>query len=109
MKRVLFLGTAIVLTVMTATQTVWASLRQAGALSLRISTGTRSAGMGDAFVGLADDYSAMHFNPAGLGRYPMSPDWLTHPLPKGLGPVRQIALLRNNVPDMNYQRYDIWA
>ena len=109
MKRVLFLGAAIVLSITTATQTVWASLRQAGALSLRISTGTRPAGMGDAFVGLADDYSAMHFNPAGLGRYPMSPDWLTHPLPKGLGPIRQIALLRNNVPDMNYQRYDVWV
>ncbi len=109
MKRVLFLGAAIGLSIMMATQTVWASLRQAGALSLRISTGTRPAGMGDAFVGLADDYSAMHFNPAGLGRYPMSPDWLTHPLPKGLGPIRQIALLRNNVPDMNYQRYDVWV
>jgi len=109
MKRVFFLGAAIVLSITTATQTVWASLRQAGALSLRISTGTRPAGMGDAFVGLADDYSAMHFNPAGLGRYPMSPDWLTHPLPKGLGSIRQIALLRNNVPDMNYQRYDVWV
>lgn len=109
MKRVLFLGAAIALSILMTAQTVWASLRQAGALSLRISTGTRSAGMGDAFVGLADDYTAMHFNPAGLGRYPMSPDWLTHPLPKGLGPVRQIALLRNNVPDMNYQRFDIWA
>ncbi len=109
MKRVLLTGAVFALSMVATVQTVWASLRQAGALSLRISTGTRPAGMGDAFVGLADDYSAMHFNPAGLGRYPMNPDWLTYPLPKGLGPVRQIALLRNNVPDMNYQRYDVWV
>ncbi len=108
MKRVLVFGTAIVLSI-AAVQTVWASLRQAGALSLRISTGTRPAGMGDAFVGLADDYTATHFNPAGLGRYPMSPDWITYPAPEREGPIRQLALLRNNVPEQNYRRYDVWA
>ncbi len=109
MKRVLFLGLAIALSFMTTAQTVRASLRQAGALSLRISTGTRPAGMGDAFVGLADDYTATHFNPAGLGRYPMSPDWITYPAPEGRGSIRQIALLRNNVPEQNYKRFDVWA
>ncbi|MCI0329390.1 MAG: PorV/PorQ family protein [candidate division Zixibacteria bacterium] len=109
MKRVLYLGAAIALFFLTASETVRASLRQAGALSLRISTGTRPAGMGDAFVGLADDYTATHFNPAGLGRYPMSPDWITYSAPAGRGPIRQLALLRNNVPEQNYKRYDIWA
>jgi hypothetical protein len=109
MKRVLFLSATISLTIMVTAQTVWASLRQAGALSLRISTGTRPAGMGDAFVGLADDYTATHFNPAGLGRYPMSPDWITYPAPPGGGPIRQLALLRNNVPEQNYKRFDVWA
>ena len=28
--------------------------------------GTRAAAMGGAFVGLADDYSAVHYNPAGI-------------------------------------------
>lgn len=109
MKRVLFLGTAILLSLLMTVQPVWASLRQAGALSLRISTSTRASGMGDAFVGLADDAAATHYNPAGLGRYPMSPDWITYPAPPGQGPIRQIALLRNNVPEQNYKRYDVWA
>lgn len=109
MKRVLFAGMALAALLLVALAPAGASLRQAGALSLRISTGTRPAGMGDAFVGLADDYTATHFNPAGLGRYPMSPDWLTYPAPQGRGPIRQIALLRNNVPEQNYKRYDIWA
>jgi len=108
MKRVLFFGAALAI-LLAAVQPVSASLRQAGALSLRISTGTRPAGMGDAFVGLADDYTATHFNPAGLGRYPMGPDWITHSLPPGKGPIHQIALLRNNVPEQNYKRYDIWV
>lgn len=109
MKRVLLMGAVFALAFLMTFRTVWASMRQAGALSLRISTGTRPAGMGDAFVGLADDYTATHFNPAGLGRYPMSPDWITYPAPLAAGPIRQLALLRNNVPEQNYKRYDVWA
>jgi len=109
MKRVFILGAVFALSILTVAQPTWASLRQAGALSLRISTGTRPAGMGDAFVGLADDYTATHFNPAGLGRYPMNPDWITYSAPAGRGPIRQLALLRNNVPEQNYKRYDVWA
>jgi len=34
---------------------------------LKISIGARSAGMGDAFVGVADDINCIYWNPAGLG------------------------------------------
>ena len=39
-----------------------------GSTPLSIPLGVRSAGMGDAFVGVADDLSALSFNPAGLSR-----------------------------------------
>ena len=38
----------------------------AGFLSLRLGAGARAAGMGDAFVALADDATATYWNPAGL-------------------------------------------
>jgi hypothetical protein len=38
----------------------------AGFLSLRLGTGARAAGMGDAFVSLADDATAVYWNPAGI-------------------------------------------
>jgi len=34
---------------------------------LKMNVGTRAVGMGEAFCALADDVSAMHWNPAGLG------------------------------------------
>ncbi len=36
--------------------------------------GTRASAMGGAFIGLADDYSAVHWNPAGRGS-PRSRGW----------------------------------
>ena len=38
----------------------------AGLLSLRLGAGARAAGMGDAYVSLADDATAAYWNPAGL-------------------------------------------
>jgi len=40
---------------------------EAGVLFLLIPAGVRANGMGDAFVALADDASAVYWNPAGLG------------------------------------------
>ena len=37
---------------------------------LKIGVGARALGMGGAFVGLADDQSALYFNPAGLTQIP---------------------------------------
>ena len=38
--------------------------------------------MGEAFVALADDATATHWNPAGLGRYPLADLWLDVPMPE---------------------------
>lgn len=38
-----------------------------GGSTIKISVGARAAGMGDAFVGVADDLNCIYWNPAGLG------------------------------------------
>ncbi|MFH2055159.1 MAG: PorV/PorQ family protein [bacterium] len=51
------------------------AVSDAAVLFLRIAPGARSAGMGEAFVAVADDASATHWNPAGLGEYPLADSW----------------------------------
>lgn len=53
----------------------YAQVSNAAVLFLRIAPGARSAGMGEAFVAVADDASATHWNPAGLGEYPLAHNW----------------------------------
>ncbi|HNW58229.1 MAG TPA: PorV/PorQ family protein [bacterium] len=43
------------------------AVSESAVLFLQISPGARAAGMGEAFVGLADDATAVYYNPAGLG------------------------------------------
>ncbi|MFH1891542.1 MAG: PorV/PorQ family protein [Candidatus Zixiibacteriota bacterium] len=52
-----------------------AGVSDAGVLFLRIAAGARAAGMGEAFVAVADDATATHWNPAGLGSYPLTSDF----------------------------------
>jgi len=79
----------------------------AGVLFLRIPTGARAAGMGGTFVALADDATATHWNPAGLGAYPLNTEWSEYPMPVG-GNVLDAVALRNGLPYNNYQGYDLW-
>ena len=85
-----------------------ASTSQSAVLFLRIAAGARAAGMGESFVAIADDATATHWNPAGLGKYPLYSEWYDYFLPEKVT-LKQIALLRNDVPDNNYSRYDIWG
>ncbi|MCI0513333.1 PorV/PorQ family protein [candidate division KSB1 bacterium] len=55
----------LLILVLTATQLF--AVSEAGVLFLLISPGVRAAGMGEAFVGIADDVSAVYWNPGGLG------------------------------------------
>lgn len=87
---------------------IQASTSQSAVLFLRIAAGARAAGMGETFVAIADDATATHWNPAGLGKYPLYSEWYEHFLPDKVT-LKQIALLRNDVPDNNYSRYDIWG
>jgi hypothetical protein len=64
MKKIA-LATLAALTVMTPLQEAFA-VSEAAVIWLLISPGSRPAGMGEAFVALADDASACWWNPAGL-------------------------------------------
>ena len=85
-----------------------ADVSRSGVLFLRIAAGARAAGMGEAFVAISDDATATHWNPAGLGLYPLTSAFLEYPFPSGFK-AKSIALLRNDIPEINYKRYDIWA
>ncbi len=85
-----------------------ADVSRSGVLFLRIAAGARAAGMGEAFVAISDDATATHWNPAGLGLYPLTSTFLEYPFPSGFK-AKSIALLRNDIPETNYKRYDIWA
>ncbi len=64
MKRFIALGTLVLLLTFTATNVF--AVSEAAVLFLLISPTARAGGMGEAFVGMADDVSAVYWNPAGL-------------------------------------------
>jgi len=57
------LASALILLTVTAPSF---AVSESGVVFLLISPGARAAGMGEAFVGLADDATAVYWNPAGL-------------------------------------------
>jgi len=86
-----------------------AQVSSSAVLFLRIAAGARAAGMGEAFVAIADDATASHWNPAGLGQYPLASTWFEIKIPPELQPLRKIALYRGESADVGYKKYDIWA
>ena len=91
-----------------AADTVQASVSSAAVLFLRIAAGARAAGMGEAFVAVADDATATHWNPAGLGMYPLSHKWVDITVPKKYRPLKKMALLKTG-GELDYDSYDIWG
>jgi ligand-binding sensor domain-containing protein len=75
MRKTCLLIAASGLLVMLLAAQALAGISDAAVLFLRIAPGARSAGMGEAFVAIADDASATHWNPAGLGVYPLADTW----------------------------------
>ena len=63
---------------------------------------------GEAYVAIADDATATHWNPAGLGTHPLSPSWMNAPLPGSHGPLKAMAALRTGKGN-DYTAFDIWA
>jgi len=86
----------------------FADISNAAVLFLRIAPGSRAAAMGEAYVAVADDATATHWNPAGLGNYPLSSTWITSDVPGRFRPIRAIAPVSTGSED-NYLDYDIWA
>jgi hypothetical protein len=67
MKKIMLTAVALGILVLVSGSALAASVSQATVLFLEIVPGGRASGMGNAFVGLADDASAIWWNPAGLG------------------------------------------
>ncbi|NOY89464.1 MAG: PorV/PorQ family protein [FCB group bacterium] len=86
----------------------YADISNAAVLYLRIAPGARAAAMGDAFVAIADDATATHWNPAGLGNYPLSDSWQETKIPNNYQPVTALASLKTHRGN-NYLAYEIWA
>jgi len=108
MKKAISVCLILGLTVFFVSSVCRADVSRSGVLFLRIAAGARAAGMGEAFVAISDDATATHWNPAGLGVYPLTSTWLEYPLPRQFQ-LKSIALLRNDIPELNYKRYDVWA
>jgi hypothetical protein len=87
----------------------YADVSSAAVLFLRIAAGARAAGMGEAFVAIADDATASHWNPAGMGQYPLASTWFEIKIPDELRPLRKIALFKGHTSDLGFKKYDIWA
>ena len=98
---------ALVMTIGLAADSM-ADISSAAVLFLRIAPGSRAAGMGEAFVAIADDATATHWNPAGLGNYPLSDNWIQAEIPAEFAPISQIATLQVG-GDRSYLDYEIWA
>ncbi|MCX6834997.1 MAG: PorV/PorQ family protein [candidate division Zixibacteria bacterium] len=83
-----------------------ADISNAAVLFLRIAPGSRAAGMGEAFVAIADDATATHWNPAGLGSYPLSDAWIETGIQ--YQPLKAFAPLSTG-GERSHLDYDIWA
>jgi len=61
---------------------------------LLIAPGARAGGMGETFVSIADDATATHWNPAGLGRHPLSSNWIESATTIKDQEIEKIALVK---------------
>ena len=82
MTRILFLSFALIATASFAQGSDVSKVGITAAPFLEIGVGARALGMGGAFVGTADDASALYWNPSGIARHQntqlmfMHADWL---------------------------------
>jgi hypothetical protein len=117
MRKVLF--GVVILTLLASPGLVWAQAKvgTAGAQFLELGVSARAIGMGEAFLSISDDASAVYYNPAGLSQlmerqamfthvsYPaeISYDFvaLVYPTP-GFGGVWGVGFSMLNAGDMDY-------
>ena len=87
---------------------VSADISNAAVLYLRIAPGARAAAMGEAYVAISDDATATHWNPAGLGAYPLADSWIEITIPEEYRPLKGMAALKSGGGG-DYMAYEIWA
>jgi hypothetical protein len=105
MKKILVILPVLVIL---STINAFSQVSQNAVPFLLIAPGARAGGMGETFVAIADDATAVHWNPAGLGRYPLSSNWIEYKSPEDQT-IQKIALVKNDLPQTNYKQFDIWA
>ncbi|RLE58391.1 MAG: hypothetical protein DRJ35_07975, partial [Thermoprotei archaeon] len=86
---------------------VYADRARGAVLFLTIGPGARPAGMGEAFCAVADDPTATYWNPAGLGRYPLSSRWYDFSVPEE--GVQFFAAVKTRRADTDFRKYDLWV
>ncbi len=86
----------------------YAEISNAAVLFLRIAPGARAAGMGEAFVAVADDATTTHWNPAGLGARPLADGWTVSQVPAHIRPLRAIAAVKHG-GGSDFDSYEIWG
>ena len=106
-RKPLIAGLAVLL-IFSMSGDVLADISNAAVLFLRIAPGSRAAGMGEAYVAVAEDATATHWNPAGLGNHPLSDTWIEGNVPAKYSPIMGFAPLSTG-GDHNYLDYDVWA
>ncbi len=106
MRKSFIIAMILVITAMAAPS--YADISNAAVLFLRIAPGARAVGMGEAFVAIADDAMATHWNPAGLGAYPLADAWLEEEIPDAYRPLKAVAMLKSG-SGSDYMSYDVWA
>lgn len=85
------------------------AVSSAAALYLRLAAGARAAGMGEAYVAVADDATATHWNPAGLGAPPLSATWKETDVPERFRPVRKYAITKRGGGAESFTGFSVWA
>ncbi len=107
MKRI-FSGLVLAWLLVTVSVSSTLAVSEATALFLRIAPGARAAAMGEAFVAVADDATTTHWNPAGLGAYPLSDSWNEARVPAAYRPITAFAALKRG-KGTDYQAYELWV
>ncbi len=108
MRKLLLILMILTLTVALSADS-YAQVSNAAVLFLRIAAGARAAGMGEAFVAVADDATTTHWNPAGLGTYPLASKWFEVKIPDEYRPLRDAVLIKAEGTGEDYKKYDLWA
>ena len=92
-QTLILITTILVLVIAQAAEAV----SNAAVLYLRVAAGSRPAGMGEAFVSIADDATATYWNPAGLGNAPIAGVLTTAALPDRYGDITDVVTMEGAI------------
>lgn len=106
-NKLILLLSILILLFTTASES-FGDVSDAALLYLRIAPGARAAGMGEAYVAIADDATSTHWNPAGLASSPLAGNWNEQAVPSEFRPLSAITSVKAR-SGTNYDSYDIWA